>query len=73
MFRNGREEFHFTEATVLSEPRARDFKDSFYDGKVTVDIRMHLRETGAVRNHGTAFRIQEHDLPSLFGNVMQIV
>ncbi len=70
---NRREEFHFTEAAILSEPGARTFRDCFYDGKVMVDIRMHLRTNGSARNHGTAFRIREHDLPNLFGNAVRIL
>ena len=68
-----REEFHFKKAEILSEPGAATFKDSFYDGKVTIDIRMHLKENGTARNHGTAFRIHEPDLPSLFGKIDRLI
>ncbi len=68
-----KEEFHFNEAAILSEPSARTFRDSFAAGKVMVDIRMHLRPNGTARNHGTGFRIREHDLPSLFGRIDRLV
>ena len=61
-----REEFHFIRADLLTEPSARTFKRCFDDGTVIVDVRMHLRPDGAVRNHGTGFRIMEHDLPNLY-------
>ena len=69
----GREEFHFNEAAILSEPSALTFKDSFADGKVTIDIRMHLRPNGTARNHGTGFRVLERNLPSLFGRIDDLV
>jgi len=33
---------------------------------IGVDIRMHLKENGAVRNRGTGFRIKERDLLELY-------
>lgn len=69
----GREEFHYTQAELLSEPNALTFRDSFIEGKVTIDIRMHLRPNGSARNHGTAFRILEQNLPSLFGKAESLL
>ena len=68
-----KEMFHFNRAEILSEPSAMTFKKGFADGKVIVDIRMHINPKGSARNHGTGFRIMEHDLPSLFGKIVQIV
>jgi len=69
--RNGKdgEEFHFDQAQLLSEPSPRTFRDSFLRGKAVIDIRMHILPNKAVRNHGTGFRVHEHDLPSLFGRM----
>ena len=58
-----------TRASLLTEPSAQTFRRSFLSGKAFIDIRMHLRSTGSVRNHGTGFRVHEHDLPSLFGKI----
>ncbi len=75
------EEFHFNAAHLLAEPNAKTFRDSFLQGKALIDIRMHLKPYDAariqgeglrrppVRNHGTGFRVREHDLPSLFGRI----
>ena len=63
------EEFHYHAAHLLTEPSAQTFRKSFLSGKAFIDIRMYLRETGSVRNHGTGFRVHEHDLPSLFGRI----
>ncbi len=65
----GEEEFHFNYAQLLSEPSSTTFRDCFLSGKALIDIRMHLKPSGTVRNHGTGFRVREHDLPSLFGRV----
>ncbi len=69
----GEEFFHYNEAEILSEPSSLTFRDGFARGVVTIDIRMYLRSSGSARNHGTGFRIREHDLPSLFGNVDRLV
>ncbi|QWR78287.1 MvaI/BcnI family restriction endonuclease [Candidatus Magnetomonas plexicatena] len=63
---NNIEEFHFNEAYLLIEPTAKGFIKALEDSTVCVDIRMHLKESSNVRNHGTAIRIKESDIPSLF-------
>ncbi len=39
---------------------------AFDENKLMIDIRMHLKETGGVRNHGTGFRIAEKYLIDLY-------
>lgn len=70
---DGDEEFHYTQAQLLSEPSSLTFRDSFASGIVTIDVRMHLKPNGQVRNHGTGFRVQEHNLPGLFEKSICIV
>ena len=67
------EEFHYNEARLLTQPSARTFRDGFLSGKALIDIRMHLQDSGSVRNHGTGFRVLEQDLPSLFGRVENLL
>lgn len=67
------EEFHFNSAALLSDPGSTPFRTGFLDGRIMIDIRMHLKETGAVRNHGTGFRVSEQDLPSLFGSSQDLL
>ena len=62
----GTEQFHYVKAELVSEPRDREFLDAMRQGAVKIDLRMHLTETGAVRNRGTALRVGERDLPMLF-------
>lgn len=63
---NGREEFHYNEAYLLDNPSEERFIEAFEKSKVCLDIRMHLKEGGSVRNHGTGFRIKENELYLLF-------
>ena len=69
----GVEEFHYLAARLLTEPNSLMFRKSFLAGKGFIDIRMHLRPNGSVRNHGTGFRIREQDLPSFFGLVEDLL
>ena len=70
---DGVEQFHYKRAQLLSEPSSLTFRDSFASGIVTIDVRMHLNPNGQVRNHGTAFRVSEHNLPDLFDKSISIV
>lgn len=63
---NGTEQFHYVGAELVSEPRDREFLEAMRRGAVKIDLRMHLTETGSVRNRGTALRVGERDLPMLF-------
>ena len=69
----GSEEFHYNRAEMLSEPSSLTFRDGFANGIVMIDVRMHLKPNGAVRNRGTGFRVREHNLPDLFDKSISIV
>jgi len=66
---DGDEEFLYNEAHILTDPIPRNFINAFKAGKVGIDLRMHLKESGSVRNRGTAFRIKEIDLWDLYSNI----
>ena len=70
---SGKEMFHFNRAHLLSEPNSTSFKDSFAAGVVTIDIRMHIRANGTSRNHGTGFRIFEHNMHKLYGSIDRLM
>ena len=70
---NGIEEFHYNRAHLLADPNSLTLRDGFADGSVSIDVRMHLRSNGQARDHGTAFRVMEHNLPKLFGTIERIV
>ncbi len=64
---NQKEEFWFNEAYFLMNPHEDNFLELIRRDIVVVDVRMHLRENDAVRNHGTGFRIDEKFLNLCFG------
>ncbi len=68
-----KEEFHFNEAYLLDKPDPDKFLNAFENGQIAVDVRMHLKKTGEVRNHGTGFRIDERNISSLYKNIKQII
>ena len=61
-----KEFFKYDEAYLLTEPSSRRFLNAFRTSLIGIDIRMHLKESGAVRNRGTGFRIKEKDLVELY-------
>ncbi len=69
----GREEFHFNEAYLLTNPDPRNFLNAFKNSLVGIDLRMHLKENGAVRNRGTGFRMREKDMLQLYGNKRRLL
>lgn len=68
-----REEFWFNEAHLLTNPNEDNFLDLIRNDRVAIDMRMHLRQNGVVRNHGTAFRVEERYLRLCFGNRESLV
>ena len=63
---NNREEFHFTEAYLMTDPKPQNFLDAFKKGSIVIDIRMHLKPNNKIRNHGSGLRIREIDIPLLY-------
>lgn len=53
------EYFHFNEAYLLEQPTPENFLYAFNYNMILIDIRMHIKQSGGVRNHGTGFRILE--------------
>lgn len=45
-----KEEFLYNEAHILTDPLPRNFINAFMSGKVGIDLRMHLKPNGTVRN-----------------------
>ena len=71
--KTNQEEFHYNEAYLLENPELDNFLDAFENGLIAIDVRMHVKPAGAVRNHGTGFRIAERNIPSLYENRRQII
>jgi len=69
----GKEEFFFNEAYFLKNPDIDNFIALVKKGIIIIDVRMHLKKNGAVRNHGTAFRIDEQFLLLCFANKEKLI
>lgn len=69
----GKEEFLFNEAYLLENPSPDNFLTAFENSQVAIDLRMHLKGTGTVRNHGTGFRIKETNIINLYAYKKQIL
>jgi hypothetical protein len=69
----GIEYFYFCEAYLLKNPSPRNFLNAFRNSLIGIDIRMHLKESGSVRNRGTGFRIREKDLIELYEEKVKLV
>ena len=67
------EEFHYIDAELVSDPGPAEFHEALRGGTALIDIRMHRNEHGGVRNRGTALRIRERDLPTLFSERLKLV
>jgi len=70
---NGKEFFHFTDAVLLEHPTPEMFLEAFSKGEILLDLRMHLKRVGAVRNHGTGFRISEKNLTMLYSKQKKLL
>lgn len=70
---NGTEYFHFNEAYLLENPTPEKFLEAFEKSELMIDLRMHLKESGGVRNHGTGFRISEKNLILLYAKKKQLI
>ena len=70
---NGKEYFHYTEAILLENPTPEKFLEAFNKSEMLIDLRMHLKSAGGVRNHGTAFRMFEKNLKLLYAKQKKLL
>ncbi|MBP1986981.1 MvaI/BcnI family restriction endonuclease [Halolamina salifodinae] len=56
---DGDEYFWYNEAFYLEGFDAAEFLNLIRESIIKIDLRMHLRDSGGARNHGTAFRIKD--------------
>ena len=64
--KGAKEEFHYRTVTYCASPSVEQLIKLIEDGDVILELRMHVKETGGARNHGTAFRVRKHRLIDLF-------
>ena len=65
------EEFHYDSVLFCQEPSVESLVSLMKARESMVEMRMHIREDGSARNHGTAFRIHQDQLPRLFTRTVQ--
>lgn len=71
---NGSEYFFYDEAYYLKDFDRSKFLGLIKNKKIVVNLRMHQKDNGTSRNHGTAFRISSMDeLMDCYGAKIQIV
>jgi hypothetical protein len=68
-----RELFYFNEAYLLKNPTPEKFLEAFDKNEIMIDVRMHLKTSGGVRNHGTGFRISEKNLIDLYDSKQELL
>jgi len=67
------EYFHYVEATLFSDFDEENFKELLNEGKIVWEFRMHLKESGFARDHGSGLRISRKYLGRLFEREEQIL
>jgi len=66
------EQFHYFGVTWCAKPSIEKFLRLIEQGDVLLELRMHIKENGAARNHGSAFRIQQNRIRDLYQEVRQV-
>jgi hypothetical protein len=69
----GIEHFWFKDAKILTGCNYESFFNLLKNGKAFIDIRMHIKENGAVRNRGTGFRLQSSLMEELYTNTISLM
>lgn len=60
------EEFHYESVLFCQQPSVESLVKLIESRDSMVEMRMHIREDGSARNHGTAFRVRQDQLPRLY-------
>ncbi len=70
---HGVEYFHFNEATYLTDLSEDGFKKLLDEGMIVFEFRMHLKESGGVRDHGSGFRLNKRHITKLYSKNIKIL
>lgn len=57
----------------MEEPTPEKFLEALKRSELMIDLRMHLKESGGVRNRGTAFRMSEKNLIDLYAKKKKLI
>lgn len=69
---NGRsEQFKFTKAIYARNSDIGNFDKELYSGNVSLDLVMHKKPNGTIRDHGFLFKISRHSLINLYRDITE--
>jgi len=72
--KKGKDEyFNYNEAIFFSVFDEEAFKQLIRENKIIWEFRLHLKPSGAIRDHGSGFRIGRKYLPNLFKNKITLL
>lgn len=60
------EHFHYTDAIYFKGFKEEVFKKLLNEGAIVWEFRLHLKESGAIRDHGSGFRTNRKNIPLFF-------
>ena len=69
----GKEEFWYKEAHLLTGIIMEKFIEYIKNGTIVIDLRMHIKKSGSVRNHGTGFRLYRRYWDSCYNNTERLL
>ena len=69
----GKEEFWYNEAYLLTGIIVEKFIEYMKNGTIVIDLRMHIKKNGVFRGHGTGFRLYRRYWDSCFNNTEQLL
>ncbi len=70
--RNAIEVFNYRTAVHCTNASADAFISLIGQGDAVLELRMHVKTNGSVRNHGSGFRIKKNRIPMLYGTAVQV-
>ncbi len=70
--RDGKEYFHYYRGQLLKGTTKEIIRSAFIEDNIIIDLRLHDRGTESARNHGTAFRVYERNLSSIYSIITDL-
>ncbi len=70
---DGVEWFHYNNSILLTELSNDGFKRLLNEGLMVWEFRMHIKESGSVRDHGAGFRLNKRHIDQLYAKKEKIM